>query len=207
MKIKTNRITALTMAAVMTLGSSAALTGCGRQREDGATLEISMDNSWRSTQIKAKQGYTPVHAWGNCLLLSRSNSRTFIESFQFINTETGETVDFDPKCAEERSAASNHIGCSTAFEYADGTIGLVMYENNRYDGVLRYCIEIYDAQMNYLRTEEIPEEFYKDQFLYGAVDNQGNWYIFDGGPLVLYNSKYEKYGEIKLCCDVFENIG
>ena len=199
MKIKTNRITALTMAAVMTLGSSAALTGCGRQREDGATLEISMDNSWRSTQLKAKQGYTPVHAWGNCLLLSRSNSRTFIESFQFINTETGETVDFDPKCAEERSAASNHIGCRMVIEYADGSVGLVMYEQNQRGGKFeRYCIEIYDAQMNYLRTEEIPKEFYNGKFLSGAVDNQGNWYIFDGGPLVLYNSKYEKYGEIKL---------
>ncbi len=193
------RMTAILMTAAMAMTT---ITGCGFQREtDGATLEISMDNSWRSTQLtKVKSGYSPVHAWGNCMLLSRSdNQRTHQDRFQFINTETGEYVDFTSKTAEERTVASNFVGCNTVIEYDDGTVGLVMYEwNRREDMYVRWCIEVYDAHMNYLRTEEIPEEFHRNNHLYCWVDNQGNWYVEAGSTLTTYNSKYEKYGEIPL---------
>ncbi len=190
-----NRMTAIAVAAAMMLGG---FTGCGRQKEDGATLEISMENSWRSTKLKTKNGYRFVHAWGNSMLLSRFNNGKMYDNFQLINTETGEAVEFKPKAAEERQAAGNTIACSMVIEYGDGTIGLVMYEQNRYDGILRYCLEIYDAQMNYLRTEELPEEFHKGQYLSGAVDDQGNWYIYEDGSLACYNSRYEKYGTIAM---------
>lgn len=193
------RMAAMMMTAAMAV---TAFTGCGgMKKEDGATLEISMGNSWRNTQLtEAKSGYSPVHAWGNCLLLSRSdNQRTFQERFQFINTETGESVAFESKAVEERTAASNFVGCSTVIEYGDGTVGMVMYEANYREGTyVRYCIEVYDEHMNYLRTEEIPEEFHRNTYLDCWVDNQGNWYLYDGGSLVSFNSKYEKYGEIPL---------
>ncbi|MBQ8010190.1 MAG: hypothetical protein IJ265_01380, partial [Oscillospiraceae bacterium] len=193
------RMTAMMMTAAMVLTT---LTGCGYAMEyDGATLEISMGNSWRNTEVEGvKSGYNPVHAWGNCMLLSRSdNQRTHQDRFQFINTETGESVEFKSKAAEERTTASNFVGCSTVIEYDDGTVGLVMYEHNRREGiVVRYCIEVYDEHMNYLRTEEIPEEFHRNTYLDCWVDNQGNWYVESGSTLTTYNSKYQKYGDISL---------
>ncbi len=193
------RMTAMLLTAAMAMTT---LTGCGFQKEyDGATLEISMDNSWRNTQLEGvKSGYNPIHTWGNCMLLSRSDSqRTHQDRFQFINTETGESVEFKSKAAEERSVASNFVGCNTVIEYEDGTVGLVMYEHNRREDMyVRWCIEVYDAHMNYLRTEEIPEEFHRNTYLYCWVDNQGNWYVESGSALTTYNSKYEKYGEIPL---------
>ena len=107
------RMTAMLLTAAMAMTT---ITGCGFEREtDGATLEINMDNSWRNTQLEGvKSGYSPVHAWGNCMLLSRSdNQRTFQDRFQFINTETGESVAFESKAVEERTVASNFVGCST----------------------------------------------------------------------------------------------
>ncbi len=193
------RMTAMMMTAAMVLTT---LTGCGYAMEyDGATLEISMGNSWRNTEVEGvKSGYSPIHAWGNCMLLSRSDTqRTHQDRFQFINTETGESVEFKSKAAEERTVASNFVGCNTVIEYDDGTVGLVMYEHNRREGiVVRYCIEVYDEHMNYLRTEEIPEEFHRNTYLDCWVDNQGNWYVESGSTLTTYNSKYQKYGDIPL---------
>ena len=193
------RMTAMMMTAAMVLTT---LTGCGYAMEyDGATLEISMGNSWRNPKLEGvKSGYSPVHAWGNCMLLSRSDTqRTHQDRFQFINTETGESVEFKSKAAEERTVASNFVGCSTVIEYGDGTVGLVMYEQNSREGiVVRYCIEVYDEHMNYLRTEEIPEEFHRNTYLDCWVDNQGNWYVESGSTLTTYNSKYQKYGDIPL---------
>lgn len=193
------RMTAIFLTAAMAM---TMITGCGFQREnDGATLEINMDNSWRNTKLEGvKSGYSPIHAWGNCLLLSRSdNQRTFQDRFQFINTETGETAAFESKAAEERSVASNFVGCNTVIEYDDGTVGLVMYEANYREGTyVRWCIEVYDEHMNYLRTEEIPEEFHRNTYINCWVDNQGNWYVENGSTLTTYNSKYQKYGDIPL---------
>ncbi len=202
--MKTTKLLALTAAFSILLTS---FTACGGiTKEDGATLEISMDNSWRSTEMTdVRDGYAPVHAWGNCILLSRAEyQKNKQEDFQFINTETGESVEFQSHAVEERADAGNFVGCSTVIEYGDGTAGLVIYEKDRNDDVIRYCIEMYDAQMNYLRTEEIPVNLYKHRNITGWVDNQGNWYLAEtdaatGEPmLVSYNSQYEKYGEIAL---------
>lgn len=199
----TLKTTAWMMTAAMAVS---ALTGCGFMKEqDGASLEINMDNSWRSEKMEEPQaGYTPLFSWGNNILLSRyDGQRTHMERYQYINTETGETIRFEPKSAEERSTASNSVSCTMVIDYGDGSIGMVMCEDNRYDGIIRRCIEIYDAQMNYVRTEEIPEEFHENQYLTGWVDNQGNWYLGtyhdDMGSYTYdcYNRNFEKYGDIQ----------
>ncbi len=208
--MKKMRMMALTLAALL---AAVSLCGCGFTKErEGATLEISMDNSWRSTELEdVKNGYNPVQTWGNCILLSKyDGQRTFQERYQFINTETGEVKDFTAKAAEDRTAASNSIECGMVIEYTDGNVGLVMNETSRYEeGCIRRCIEIYDADMNYLRTEEIPADFHNGGYLDGYVDNQGNWYLGtmdqDTGvySFCSYNSNYEKYGEIPLPAECY----
>lgn len=178
------------------------MTGCGLQKEyKGATLELNMDNAWRSEKLtKARAGYNYVHAWDNNILLSRSdNQRTLQERFQFLNTETGESVEFTAKAAEERQKASNFIGCSNVVEYPDGTVGMMIYEvDRRGEGVVRYCVEVYDENMQYLRSVEIPEAVHQNAYIYAWMDNQGNWYCEKDGSLTCYNQDFEKYGDISI---------
>ncbi len=199
------RIMKFTSLALAVMLAVIPLTGCGFMREKGSTLEINMDNSYRSEKMEVQYNYDILHSWENNILFVRRDGQIKHQDYyHFVNTETGESVKFEPKAAKERLAAGNSVHAYTVINYADGTIGIVIIEDNRYDGIIRRCIEIYDEKMNYVRTEEIPEDFAPDNYLVGWVDNQGNWYLGtrheDSGTYTYdcYNSKYEKYGNIPL---------
>lgn len=177
------------LAAVLT---AAPLTGCGGFREkDGATLEITMDNSYRTTKYLDGKDHSELLTWGNKMLLTMFDDAKVGETSRsslmlYHNLETGETKEFSPQCLSDRDAA-NHLLADMAVLLPDGRIGLCCreYRDGSFSSpikIYRRCMEIYDADMNYLETKELPEEAFDGQYPYRGgcwTDDAGNWYWYD----------------------------
>lgn len=210
--MKTTKLFALTAALGILLAS---FTACGGiKKEDGATLEISFENSYRTTQLAGAWNWNLMDTVGENAFFVRYMSQTQADRIKIMvqNTATGETTEFEPAINSERQKATNYTRAYMFLDKGDGRTGIVCTEfeynmNNGVETVVRRCIEVYDANWNLVEVEEIPEGFALDQTLgmqWGRrctlTDAQGNWYHCDLSQPVIhtYNSDYQKYGEIKL---------
>ncbi len=209
--MKKMRMMALTLAALL---SAASLTGCGITKEDGATLDLPFENAYRSEQISGAWNYQLMDTVGENAFFVKYKSQTQTNKIVIMayHTGTGESVEFEPAINSELYAPTNLTRAGMFLDKGDGKTGIVCTEfeynmNNGVETVVRRCIEIYDENWQLVDVEEIPEGFALDQTLgmqwsrrCTLTDAQGNWYHCDLSQPVIhtYNSKYEKYGEIKL---------
>ncbi len=203
------KIFAFTIAVLL---AAAPLTGCGFVSEqDGATLELNMDNSWRTELTLQNVSHGVNFNVGTHLLCSRAINADTVE-YLWYDMETEKSVRFKPKCYEVIDPLER-VGVSSLL-LPDGNIGIMcnIYQNlGRFGSEThRRCIEVYDREMNYIETREMPKDFgmhpdFEDdhssnQFL---MDGEGNWIVchsnWETGALVLesFNSAYECYGEIE----------
>ncbi len=202
---------ALALAAVL---AAVPLKGCGfAKEEDGATLEIPFENSYRSAQLSDAFNWSLIDSIGNYVIFSKyaSNDNRTIKLLAY-NAETGESKEFPPAINDDRKVLTNYTRANVFLEMADGKIGIVCNEftynmNNSQEDTVRRCIEIYDADWNLVEVEEIPEDFADGRVLGTAwnqpttfQDSEGNWFVcdYENGVISTFNSKYQKYGEIRL---------
>ncbi|MBE6850479.1 MAG: hypothetical protein E7504_01895 [Ruminococcus sp.] len=208
MKINILKLTAF--AAAMVLGVS-AFSGCGKRKEK-ATLELNMDNSWR-TEACGGLTHSPIFTIGTHILCGRTRPDKSTE-YLWYDMETKERKTFFLRAQEEKEALE-HLEI-TEHRLPDDRIAFIgrAYQNVRGKEVTkRRFAEIYDSSMNYLETREIPTEpFGETQYIRGQqlFDSSGNWYVLaynynymqydQTGDVFaeVFNSEYEKYGEIKL---------
>ncbi len=205
--MKQKRMYAALLAALMTL--TAGASGCGFVKEDGATLEMSMENSWHTEKTLQSVSHDPLLGVGMHLLCFKVLQPGNSEEYLWYDTQTGEKTRFVPKCMENIDPLERVSSCP--IELPDGNIGIVctVYQNKgggEFD-VHERCMEVYDTEMNYLETREMPAEIYDGKFFYTqrhCMDAQGNWYSISDDmdtnetSLIAYNSEYEAYGEIDL---------
>lgn len=190
-------------------------TACGgMKQEDGATLEIPFENSYRTTQLEGAWNWQLMDTIGEDAFFVKKPTPTQANSVTIMvqNTVTGESTEFEPAINSERQKATNYTRAYMFLDKGDGKTGIVCTEfeynmNNSVETVVRRCIEVYDADWNLVEVEEIPEGFALDQTLgmqwsrkCTLTDAQGNWYHCDLSEPVIhtYNSQYQKYGEIRL---------
>lgn len=204
--MKKRRYIAVALSAIMT---AACFTGCGFTKEDGATLELNMDNSWRTEQTMQSMSHEPIFGVGTRLLCGKSLPDLSGE-YCWYDLETGEKTRLDStllKCYENLDPLER-VGTNTML-LPDGNIGVYCNIYRSLGGsekeTHRQCMEIYDADMNYIETREIPVDFGENpdySYRTRAMDAEGNWYVFhsdilnDSYLLEAYNSEYEKYGDI-----------
>ncbi|MBR6617178.1 MAG: carbohydrate ABC transporter substrate-binding protein [Oscillospiraceae bacterium] len=223
--MKHRKITAVLLAVVMVLP---VLTGCGRQKEhenntdetretdeiiideDGKIVGDILANSYRTEEILKGEYWMTSTAIGNLLLFTEQDPMQNVYKLMSYDPQTEERKDFSPKCFAETNASNDFN--ADFFPLPDGKIGLVcteFHDEKAQREIIRRCVEIYDGDLNYVETKEIPESFAPGQLLNPGkicVDAQGNWYCMIGTDkgyiLESYNSNYEKYGEIALPADV-----
>ncbi len=194
-------------AALLTAALAAVpMTGCSTQKETGSSLEISMDNSYRTERMEISLYYDPRMTWGNLVLATRSNGGNgpAYESLLCYNTETQEKIDFELASLTDKAPANN-LNVGTLLELPDDRLGIVCCEyklnfTTQEEEITRQCMEIYDADMNYIETQEIPDTFVEGARLTSGntwMDENGNWYYdhynseTDTSTLEIYNSDFE----------------
>ncbi len=194
---------------------SSGFTACGGiTKEDGATLEIPFENSYRTTRLEKAWNWLLMDTIGDNAFFVKKPTPTQANTVRLMvqNTVTGETTEFEPAVNNERQKATNYTRAYMFLDKGEGKTGIVCTEfeynmNNSEEKVVRRCIEVYDANWNLVEVEEIPEGFALDQTLgmqwsrrCTLTDAQGNWYHCDLSQPVIhtYNSDYQKYGEIRL---------
>ncbi len=192
-----------------------SFTACGgMKKEDGATLEIPFENSYRCTQLEGAWNWQLMDTIGENAFFVKKPTPTQANTVRLMvqNTVTGESVEFEPAINSERQKATNYTRAYMFLDKGDGKTGIVCTEfeynmNNSVETVVRRCIEVYDENWKLVEVEEIPEGFALDQTLgmqwsrrCTLTDVQGNWYHCDLSEPVIhtYNSRYQKYGEIRL---------
>ncbi len=210
--MKSTKLFAFASALTILLTCSAACGGM--KQEDGATLEIPFENSYRTTQLEGAWNWQLMDTIGENAFFVKKPTPTKANSVTIMvqNTVTGESKEFEPAINSERQKATNYTRAYMFLDKGDGKTGIVCTEfeynmNNSVETVVRRCIEVYDADWNLVEVEEIPEGFALDQTLgmqwnrrCTLTDAQGNWYHCDLSEPVIhtYNSDYQKYGEIRL---------
>ncbi len=194
---------------------SSGFTACGGiTKEDGATLEIPFENSYRTTQLEKAWNWLLMDTIGENAFFVKKPTPTQANTVRLMvqNTVTGETTEFEPAVNSERQKATNYTRAYMFLDKGGGRTGIVCTEfeynmNTSEEKVVRRCIEVYDADWNLVEVEEIPEGFALDRTLgmqwsrrCTLTDAQGNWYHCDlSEPIIhTYNSGYQKYGEIRL---------
>lgn len=186
--MKKTKLSAFILALTM---ASGILTGCGgMEQEDGSTLEIPFENSYRTTQLTDAWNWLLMDTIGENAFFVRKPTPTQANTVRLMvqNTVTGETAEFEPAINSERQKATNYTRAYMFLDKGDGKTGIVCTEfeynmNNSEETVVRRCIEVYDADWNLVEVEEIPEGFALDQTLgmkwsrkCTLTDAQGNWY-------------------------------
>ncbi len=207
------RIRCFFMAAVL-LATMLPLSGCGLTKEDGSTLELSMDHSWRTEQTMQSMSHGPLLSFGSNLLCSKALTTGEGIEFCWYDLETGEKnrLPGTPMQCVETLSPLERLGVNI-IRLPDGNIGIYcnIYQNlgGGESEVHRKCMEVFDTQLQYLETREIPTDFAVHPDFNGmdsstslSMDGQGNWYAFhhnyysEESVLEVYNSEYQKYGEI-----------
>ncbi|MBR4101639.1 MAG: extracellular solute-binding protein [Oscillospiraceae bacterium] len=206
MKMNFLKLTAL--AAAMVLGA-AACSGCGRMKEDGATLELNMDNSWRSEKTLTGVSHSAMFSVGKNMLCHKEKTNGEQEFVRY-ELETGHYERFFSKTSETLEGV-DRIQC-VPIRLPDGNVGII---NMVYRGVgggevevRRRTMDVYDTQLQFLETREIPTDFFGGSYYYfntTAIDSKGNWYLAGWdertAPMTVYNSGFEEYGEIEVPYD------
>ncbi len=169
-----------------------------------------LTNSYRTEEILKGESWMSSTSIGELLLFVDEDPIQKKYKVMGYDPATGERKDFSPKCFAEMNAGNELSICFLPMP--DGNIGLVCTEfhsEKAEQRVIRRCIEIYDGDLGYLETKEIPESVAAGKALRSgrlSADGQGNWYsisVTDGRyVLESYNADFEKYGEIALPGDV-----
>ncbi len=205
--MKKTKLFAFALALAIT---AVPLTACGFQKE-GETLELTMDNSWRTEQAMQNMSHGPLFNIGTHLLCAKYLETNGVE-YLWYDMETGEKTRFQSKVYEEIDPLERVS--SQEVLLPDGNIGLVtlIYQNlgGGETENHRQCMEVYDRDMNYVETREMPLDFgtHPDFPADRAnstriMDGKGNWIIchtqWGTGEILLesFNSEFEKYGEIE----------
>ncbi len=217
--MKQMKYAAFAFAMVLTL------TGCGSRQEytdsmeetdgnseiildeDGLVAEDILANSYRTTELDdIRLGGWRVGALGNYLLYMSFDDLKKITTLCWYNSETGESGEVIPKCVEGKNANDTvDLGYLTM---PDGRLGLLCTVTNNLEKetkIISRCIELYDENLNYAETIEIPEEVGANQYLSAsnfAVDGNGDYYVNFWDPAaqnnitMCYNQDFQCYGEI-----------
>lgn len=117
MKMNFLKLTAL--AAAMALGA-AACSGCGRMKEDGATLELNMDNSWRSEKTLTGVSHSAMFSVGKNMLCYKEKTNGEQEFVRY-ELETGHYERFFSKTSETLEGV-DRIQC-VPIRLPDGNVG------------------------------------------------------------------------------------
>ena len=219
--MKFYRISCCLLAAAM---MTTAVTGCRSSQYESSITEqtggqnkgeegnaskldtVMLSNSYRTEEILKGEYWMTSTAIGNLLLFTEHDPMQNVYKLMSYDPQTEERKDFSPKCFAETNASNDFN--ADFFPLPDGKIGLVcteFHDEKAQREIIRRCVEIYDGDLNYVETKEIPESFAPGQLLNPGkicVDAQGNWYCMIGTDkgyiLESYNSNFEKYGEIAL---------
>ncbi len=208
MKTNITKLTSLVLAALLAIP---AFTGCQKEKT-GATLEMPLNNSYRSEEIMQARKWSMYDAViGSCVYFGKGTQQNRVTVILEYHTETGVSREITPACAEQRQKAANHIGVTDVLELENGKKGLLCeeYYPRAFDApeIYRRCIEVYDADWNLLETQELPETFAEDVNLFNcgtARDADGNWFVCVNDPhtsekqIHTYNSQFVQYGSIPL---------
>ncbi len=221
--MRKRKMTAVLLAAAMAIH---VLTGCGDLREyndstdaTDATGEIIIDengvisgdilyNSYRLEEIPdvpvREQGFTTV---GNIMFREEQEETIKSTYFFWYNAENGKTGKLTPKCVQKKAA--NDIGMISAMKMPDGRIGVICTiseDMGDYNYKAKYrCIEIYDEELNYAETIEVPEAAAKQLFLHSgnfSVDGNGSYYFLQWDAesqlqtIECFDRDFNRYGEI-----------
>ncbi len=204
--MKNMRFTALLTALTLAVSG---FSGCGFEREiDGATLEISMENSYNTEQTLKSVTHGPVFAVDDhmlCVTYLPDQSAEYL----WYDMETGEKTRFQMKAHEDKEELERVS--DRPMILPDGNIGFYTTVYRNLGGYVREnhreCIEVYDREMHYLETREIPMDFWKHPdfaeedcntgFFLGS---QGNWYLIHYNP---------RTGEqmMEVCGSDFQRLG
>ncbi len=207
--MKKTKLFAFALALILT---AVPLNGCGYQKE-GETLELTMDNSWRSEQFLNNFRYGIQYNSGNYLYCSELNYNTMEYHYCRYDIGTGEKLEFDSLFEEEGDYAAPERLSSTVYEMPDGNLGIYHRVVQGIGGgeteTHRQLWEIYDPDLNFIETREIPLEFgtfdtdgENEVIKQCIMDGKGNWiYVrsnYMTGELWIdsYNSNYEHFGSI-----------
>ncbi len=196
------------LAFLLTLTIAAVpLNGCGFEKEyEGATLELSMEHSWRSEKTLKSVTYGPHFSVGTHILCSKTLPNGGGVEYCWYDLETQTGTRFKPQCNEELEPLERMD--SAPIEFSDGTFGIVcmIYQNKgggEFD-IHRRCMEVYDENLNLLETRELPKQMFGDNYFYSKftlADKDGNWYVMRADEetdyqekLHCYNSDFQLYG-------------
>ncbi len=194
----------------------ACSVSCGFEKEyEGATLELSMEHSWRSERTLKSVTHSPHFSVGTHILCSKDLPNGGGLEYCWYDLETQSGKRFYPQCKEELEPLERIS--SAPIEFADGTFGIVcmIYQNKgggEYD-IHRRCMEVYDESLNLLETRELPKQMFGDSYFYSKftlVDKDGNWYVMRADEetdyqekLHCYNSDLQLYGTAESPSDFF----
>ncbi len=212
MKKNIIKLAAIAIAALLAIP---AFTGC-QVKKKGATLELNMDNSWNSERTLTNISHSAQIGVGKNMLCWKSKPNGD-EEFVLYDLETGGYERFLSKTSESLQGAER-LSC-VPIRLPDGNVGIVnmVFQGKgggEYD-IHRRTMDVYDTEMQFLETREIPTDFWGDQYFYGisnAIDSKGNWYCADQdietskAILTVYNDKFEAYGEIELPYDNTDSL-
>lgn len=207
--MKSTKFIACTLALIL---AASAFSACGMmQSQNGSTLELNMENSWSTEQTMQSISHGPLFNMGTHLLCGKYMNSGGVE-YLWYDLETGERTRFQAKVYEEIDSLERVD--SDCLLLPDGNIGIFcrIYQNlgGGETENHRQCMEVYDRDMNYVETREMPLEFGTHPDFPAdssnstrIMDGKGNWIIchthWDTGEILIesFNSEFEKYGEIE----------
>ena len=186
--MKTRKLFALTISLIMGMTS---LTGCGmggfQKEKNGATLELSMDNSWKSTPALQSVSHDPHFSVGAHVLCSKVMPYTGEREYCWIDPITKENTRFLPKCAENLEQLERLD--SSPIKFHDGTFGIICLIYKGLGGgeieIHRRCMEVYDEDLTLIETVELPDEMFDMVYADASkicTDKDGNWYVVQPDP-------------------------
>ncbi len=168
-------------------------SSCGSLREPmGSTLEISMETSWHSDQIQMNSGWEVARIFGDTVIYETYNGGQMqkYDSLMYHDLATDTKTEITPQCVETRTKG-NAIAANLLLELDDGNLGLVCTEYKegftQPNTIIGNCLEVYDREMQYLETRDVPKEFADAADWTGGViysyytwqDNDGYIYTTD----------------------------
>lgn len=215
-----------TIAFILSLILTISCTACGTQSEQidrtdetGTTGDIIIDENggisgdilYNSYRVKASPELMPNLedgvAVGKYVFQSYYDDAYHNMMTSWYHTETMETGKLLASCAKDKVASHNHS--QYILRWHDGRIALLCTTTVNIDEytteIVGSCIELYDENLQYQETIEIPEEVSNGNFLNNrrfSVDAEGNYYLFtfdsqtQTQTLECYNKDFEHYGNI-----------
>ncbi len=215
--MKKTKLFAFPLALIMGVSAFTACADIGgiRKEKDGATLELSMEHSWRSERTLQSVTHAPWFSVGTHILCSKTLPNSGESEYCWYDLETRTGTRFKPQCSENLEPLERVH--SAPIEFSDGTFGIVCMIYQGLGGgeieVHRRCMEVYDADLNLLETRELPMEMFGDDYFRPKdtfADKDGNWYVMRADEstnyqqmIHSYNSDFQLYGTAEPPSDMF----